>query len=319
MNDSSKDQRAQQDFISDDNLDLPGVTFDSITVSDMCVTPMRLHGPTEAFTTLDIVCPDRLGRHFLKVKVDTGASANTLPVRTMKRMYGDKWKSLARPTDTHLTAYNGSTIMCHGFFHLMCSYKGSDWSREKFFIGDVPGPAVAGLPMSQKLQRMTIHAVSDHDSNSPTRRVPHTDSPSLATHSIKSIDDLKRLYPNQLDTLGSFKTKARLHLQDDATPHIYSPRKCSIYLKEKLKNEIDKMEQDGVIRPVTHHTDWCSSLTTSVKKYGSLRLCLDPKCLNDNLKRCPHKVPTLEELNPEFSQAKFFSKLDAKAGYWSVH
>ena len=28
---------------------------------------------------------------------------------------------------------------------------------------------------------------------------------------------------------------------------------------------------------------------------------------------------TLEELNPEFSQAKYFSKLDAKAGYWSVH
>ena len=127
--------------------------------------------------------------------------------------------------------------------------------QEKFFIVDVPGPAVAGLPMSQKLQLVTIHAVSDHDSNSPTRRVPHTDSPSLATHSIKSIDDLKRLYPNQLDTLGSFKTKVRLHLQDDTTPHIDPLHKCSIHLKEKLKNEIDQMEQDGVIRPVTHHTD----------------------------------------------------------------
>ena len=33
----------------------------------------------------------------------------------------------------------------------------------------------------------------------------------------------------------------------------------------------------------------------------------------------PHKIHTLEELNPEFAQAQFFSKLDAKAGYWFVH
>ena len=36
------------------------------------------------------------------------------------------------------------------------------------------------------------------------------------------------------------------------------------------------------------------------------------------MKRCAHKTPTTEELNPEFSEAKFFSKLDAKAGYWAI-
>ncbi|PIK33780.1 hypothetical protein BSL78_29404 [Apostichopus japonicus] len=47
--------------------------------------------------------------------------------------------------------------------------------------------------------------------------------------------------------------------------------------------------------------------------------CLDQKRLNQNLTRCPHKIPTLEELNRAFANAKYFSKLDAKAGYWSVH
>ena len=36
------------------------------------------------------------------------------------------------------------------------------------------------------------------------------------------------------------------------------------------------------------------------------------------LKRYPHKIPRVEELNPHLANAKFFSKLDAKAGYWSV-
>ena len=86
----------------------------------------------------------------------------------------------------------------------------------------------------------------------------------------------------------------------------------------KLKQELDNMERQDIIKKVDHHTDWCSSLTTTVKKDGSLRVCLDPRRLNQSLKRCPHKIPTLEEITPAFAKAKYFSKLDAKAGYWSV-
>ena len=102
-------------------------------------------------------------------------------------------------------------------------------------------------------------------------------------------------------------------------PFIDPPRKCSIHLKEKLKCELKKMEKQGVIRKVSEHTDWCSSLAYSVKKDGSFRICIDPQKLNQALKWCPHKVPTLEELNPQFAGSTVFSKLDAKAGYWSVH
>ena len=74
------------------------------------------------------------------------------------------------------------------------------------------------------------------------------------------------------------------------------------------------MENDGIIRNIENHTAWCSSITTSVKKDGSLRVCLDHKRLNDNLKRCPHKIPTLEELNHESADARLLFKMDAKAG-----
>ena len=78
------------------------------------------------------------------------------------------------------------------------------------------------------------------------------------------------------------------------------------------------MEEKGIIRKVDEHSNWCSNVCFVTKKDGSLRVCLDPKRLNENLKRCPHKIPTVEELNPAFHGAKYFSKLDAKAGYWSV-
>ena len=107
-------------------------------------------------------------------------------------------------------------------------------------------------------------------------------------------------------------------MKEDAEPFIDHPRKFAIHIKEDLKRELDKMERDGIIRKIQGHTDWCSSLTLPRKKDGSIRVCLDPQKLNMNLKRCPHKIPTLEEINPALSKAKVFSKLDAKAGYWSV-
>jgi hypothetical protein len=136
---------------------------------------------------------------------------------------------------------------------------------------------------------------------------------------IKSVVDLKRVYPEQFDSIVNFSGKAKLLLKDDAVPFIDAPRKCPVHIRELLKSEIEKMVAMEVIKKVEEHTDWCSSLAYSTKKDGSLRICLDPQKLNDSLKRCPHKTPTVEELNPEFANAKVFSKLDAKTGYCSVH
>ena len=51
------------------------------------------------------------------------------------------------------------------------------------------------------------------------------------------------------------------------------------------------MEKTESSRKIEHHTDWCSSMATSVKKDGSLRVCLDPKRLN-------LKAMTTQDTNP---------------------
>ena len=141
----------------------------------------------------------------------------------------------------------------------------------------------------------------------------------LSDCKLQSVDDLKKLYPNQFDKIDNFTGEAKLYLKDDAEPFTDAPCKCSIHIRERLREELDKMVAEGVIRKVNEHTDWCSGLTSSTKKDGSLRVCLDPQHLNASLKRCPHKIPTIEEINPQFAKAKVFSKLDAKAGYWPVN
>ena len=54
------------------------------------------------------------------------------------------------------------------------------------------------------------------------------------------------------------------------------------------------------------------------KKNGSLRLCLDPRTLNEVIKREHYRIPTIQEIVREFAEKKVFSTLDLKDGYWQV-
>ena len=103
---------------------------------------------------------------------------------------------------------------------------------------------------------------------------------------------------DRFDYIVSFRGNLSLSVKPDVTPSTDAPRKCSIHIKAKLKQELDCMEENGIIKKIEHHTDWCSSIATSVKQEGSLRVCFDPNRLNDCLMRSPPKIPTLEELNP---------------------
>ena len=54
------------------------------------------------------------------------------------------------------------------------------------------------------------------------------------------------------------------------------------------------------------------------KKNGSLRLCLNPRHLNQAIKREHYKIPTIQDIANDFKGKTVFSTLDLKDGYWQV-
>ena len=50
------------------------------------------------------------------------------------------------------------------------------------------------------------------------------------------------------------------------------------------------------------------------KKSGDLRICLDPRALNEALKREQYALPILENVLPQIASAKVFTKLDLRNG-----
>ena len=91
-----------------------------------------------------------------------------------------------------------------------------------------------------------------------------------------------------------------------------------IHLRDEIEEELKIMESQGIIRKVSAPTEWVSSIVYIRKKIGKLHLCLDPKDLNRAIMRCYYRTPTMKELAHKLSGAQYFSKLDAKNGYWSI-
>ena len=73
-----------------------------------------------------------------------------------------------------------------------------------------------------------------------------------------------------------------------------------------------------IIKPIENPIDWVNGLVIVEKPNGKLRICLDPRPLNNAIKREQLHLPTAEEIFSQMSGACFFSKLDASSGYWQI-
>ena len=116
------------------------------------------------------------------------------------------------------------------------------------------------------------------------------------------------------------RMEGKLHLEADPNdaPTVMPPRRVPVALREKLKNELDRLTQSKVISPIQEPRDWVSSMIAAKKPDGNIRLCIDPHYLNLALKRSHYPLPVIEEILPELSKAKVFSKVDLKEGFLQV-
>ncbi|XP_030851766.1 uncharacterized protein K02A2.6-like [Strongylocentrotus purpuratus] len=259
----------------------------------------------EAIAHLDIKLKDKPGVHDLKVKVDTGAEANTLPLRTFRNMYPEQLDRQGFPRNlpdagTILSAYNETLIGQYGTVVIPCKYGDTAWTDTLFYVVQSNGPVILGLQSSVEFGLVTLHC-----------------SLNIETQ-VSGVQALVQLFPQQFDRIGEFRTTHHLTVDPNVPSHVDAPRKMPIALKDKVKAELDSMESQGVIKQIIEPTEWVNSITYVTKKDGSIRICLDPRRLNKALIRPHYKQQTLEELNHKFHNMQHFSKLDAKCGYWSV-
>ncbi|XP_060786498.1 dynein axonemal heavy chain 7-like [Neoarius graeffei] len=161
-------------------------------------------------------------------------------------MYGNETSAHNRLKKNYrkLSAYSSHEIPCLGTINIPCQYKESKWVNAKFYIVDVPGPAIVGLPTSELLNLVNVHVdtikgkMNDNQKNAKQANQPN----------IVTCANLKRAYPNQFDKIGNFKGTTKLILKEDAEPFIDPLRKCSIHIKDKLQEELNKLVDQDMLQ-----------------------------------------------------------------------
>ena len=89
-----------------------------------------------------------------------------------------------------------------------------------------------------------------------------------------------------------------IELTEEAKPFcVKTPRAIPYACREKLKAELETLEAQGIITPVTHPTEWCAPIVVTPKKdSGDIRMCVDLSHLNRYVKRERYHSATLKQL-----------------------
>ena len=111
---------------------------------------------------------------------------------------------------------------------------------------------------------------------------------------------------------------ATLQTDPEVRPQVLPCRKIPFALEKKVREEIESLIKRGILIRQTEPTDWVSQMAIVEKENGSLRICIDPRPLNKALKREHYKLTTLDDVLPEFKDAKTFTKLDVKEAFWHI-
>ena len=230
-------------------------------------------------------------------KLDTGAEVTAVSQ--------DSWQLLGKPSlstsDKQLFGPARNPLQVLGQFKGHLSYQGRASTQQVFVVKGLKNNLL-GLPA---ITALNLVARVDETSTSDT--------------TTASADRIREKFPRVFQGLGNLGEEYEIKLKPDAKPYsLCTPRHVPLPLRPKVAEELNKMEEMGVISKVIEPTPWCAGMVVVPKKSGAIRICVDLKPLNESVLREVHPLPKVDETLAQLTGAKIFSKLDANSGFWQI-
>ena len=85
-------------------------------------------------------------------------------------------------------------------------------------------------------------------------------------------------------------------------------------IRQMVDDAINKLLNEDIIEkvPDTQPNPWVSPIVEVPQKDNSIRLCIDMRRPNVDIKRTRHPIPTVKDINVLLDGACYFSKLDVR-------
>ena len=139
-----------------------------------------------------------------------------------------------------------------------------------------------------------------------------------ASHSLDEIlEKHSDVFSDELGTVKDFRASFKVH--PDVSPKFIKARPVPYALKDKVIAELQRLEDEGILRQVTH-SDWASPVVPVLKQAsGKIRICGDFRTtLNTATITESYPLPRIEDLYATLSGCAIFSVLDLSNAYLQV-
>lgn len=228
----------------------------------------------------------------LKMQIDTGATVSVIPADVYRKIFSQQQLMTSALT---FRGYTGELIQ-------------------------PLGKIIGKLQYQNQIMEMEIHVVEQGKSLLLARDFLKKFGIVLKNINFIENNRLNKLlteYNEIFDEVpGRFKyEQVHLKLNEDTQPIYVKPRTIPYSMKQKVDNELERLQRNGIITLVDTNP-WATPIVPVTKSDGSVRLCGDYKVtLNKFLEQDRHPMPRIEEIFNSLRGGKKFSKIDLREAY----
>ena len=179
-------------------------------------------------------------------KLDTGADVTAIPVNNFNSLVDVKLMK----SDRILKGPDQAALKVKGKFMTDLKWQQKS-SREEIYIMEKLQKPLIGRPAIERLDLLVrVEEIQD-----------------------SCLKKYQQMYPTVFTGLGKMSDEYCIKLNPQSTPFsIAAPRRIPYPLRSKVKAELKRMEELGVISKITKPTSWCAGIVVVLKSNGHVHV-----------------------------------------------
>lgn len=239
----------------------------------------------------------RINDQEVQLQIDTGSAVTIINWPTYEKLGSPP----LHPFNTKLRSFTNDVISVEGAFTARVQYGQQTISARILVVASLTTTNILGLDVFHGL------GMEIHDTTPAVRNITHQE---LTEH-------FRNQFPLVFtpSTEGVKDFEASISLLPHAVPKFCKARPVPYALRDKVRQELQRLQDEGIISPVTH-SRWATPIVLAPKPNGAIRICGDFKhTINSQSIADSYPIPKIEDIVAKLAGGKLFAKIDLKDAY----